>query len=91
MYTESINKEEKLARGAKILKDTTIGSIWRVSDSDLSELNWFKVNKRRFGYRVKCEKTKTNFKSGAKLAAKIAKIKYGAFKAERDVFLLASS
>lgn len=75
-----------LTPGAKILTNTRIGTVWLIIDADGQELNWFKVNKKRFGYRVKCQKTRMTKKLGASIAAEIASIKYGAFKAEREVF-----
>jgi len=83
MFTDS-NLTFPLTPGAKILTTTQIGTIWLIREVDI----WFKVNKNRFGYMVKCEKTKISDNSGARIAAEIAFIKYRAFKAKREVFKL---
>ena len=74
MFTDSDaeNVTLPLIPEATILTNTQIGTIWLIRDVDGKELNWFKVNKKRFGYKFKCQKTKITNKSGASITAEIA-------------------
>jgi len=66
---------KQLSPGKSMLETTTIGSTWKVTGR--KDLQWFKVNRRRFGYTISCEKGQKNNKtsSGSILSAEIRNIK----------------